>query len=450
MHARIFLLAAAFFCALSVPCRSEPAVVTVYSPDLETMNILTRVIDMDSQTSGVLGAIEGAQSQVVDAAEAYPITAVQSVPTLSLLDGVSFNNETAVWTIQFETMQVDSSQPDQINRYVRLLYLTLNHTDRSNGDTLNPCLRKNTSLHACKDALASHYVLVGEMPSVAGAGLERTVDCQQACGVNATLEIHAGSALQTLSLSIRHEDIRKHFGRALRTVSPLYGELLSIHFGVGMVFVPSANYEAYYSGTPANNVVIFNSFSIVENTFEELALVKQSSYSIATHVAFWTVTAQQNADVRLATIEYLLDFGHALENITAALNDNTVAGTAVSMRAITEDDCSTMQALVDEIDDSRCLTKSPLCQPSVYVDGEGSEMQVWATIVFPIPVWHTLQTIQFNTLLRTREVQTDMLMLSTLNFATSHSPRIACTETQTKAFDATQHVRAEVLHGLRV
>jgi hypothetical protein len=172
--------------------------------------------------------------------------------------------------------------------------------------------------------------------------------------------------------------------------------------------------------------------------------------SIATHVAFWTVTSQQNADVRLATIEYLLDFGHSLENITAALNDNTVSGTVVSMRAITEADCSTMQDLVDEIDDSRCLTKSPLCQPSVYVDGEGSEMQVWATIVFPIPVWHTLQTIQFNTLLRTREVETDMLMLSTLNFATSHSPRIACTETQTKAFDATQHVRAEVLHGLRV
>ena len=38
----------------------------------------------------------------------------------------------------------------------------------------NPCLWKNTSLHACKDALASHYVLVGAMPSVPGAGLERT------------------------------------------------------------------------------------------------------------------------------------------------------------------------------------------------------------------------------------------------------------------------------------
>ncbi len=447
MRASIFLLVAALFCALSVPCHSEPAVVTIYSPDLGTMNILTRVIDMESQTSGVLGAIEGTQSQVVDAAEPYPITAVQSVPTLSLLDGVSFNNETAVWTIEFETMQVDSSQPDQINRYVRLLYLTLNHTNRSNGDTLNPCLRKNTSLHACKDALSGHYVLVGEMRSVAGAGLERTADCQQACGVNATLQMQAGSALQTLTLSIRHEDIRKHFGRSSRTVSPLYGELLSIHFGVGMVFVPSANYELYYSGTPANNVVIFNSFSIVENTFEELALVKQSSYSIATHVAFWTVTAQQNTNVRLATIEYLLDFGHSLENVTAALNDNTVSGTVVSMRAITEADCRTMQDLVDDIDDSTCLAKTPLCQPSVFVDGEGSEMQVWATIVFPIPVWHTLQTIQFNTLLRTREVQTDMLMLSTLNFATSHSPRLACTEMQTQAFDATQHVRVEVYRG---
>ena len=55
-----------------------------------------------------------------------------------------------------------------------------------------------------------------------------------------------------------------------------------------MVFVPSANNESYYGCTPANNVVIFNSFSIVENTFEELAIVRQSAYSLATHVDFWT------------------------------------------------------------------------------------------------------------------------------------------------------------------
>lgn len=443
------LLASVVLYALVVPCHCEPAIVTVSSPDLETMNTLTAAINMDALTThgAMLGAIEGTQSQVVDTTEPYPITAVQSVPTLSMLDGVSFNNETAVWTIQFETMQIDSSVSDQINRYVRLLYLTLNQTERSTGDTRNPCLRKNTSLHACKDALASDYVLVAEMPSVAGAGLERPVECHPACGVNATLDTKPGSAVQTLTLSIRHEDIRKHFGRGFQTASPLYGSMMSINFGVGMVFVPSADYESYYGGTPANNVVIFNSFSIVENTFEELAIVKQSAYSIATHVAFWTAVSQQNAAVRLATIEYLLDFGQALENISASVNDNTVSSAAVSMRSITEADCEAMQALIDEMDDSRCLTKQPLCQPSVYVEGEGSEMQVWATIVFPIPSWHTVQTIQFNTLLRTREVETDMLMLSTLNFATSHSPRVACTETKTSAFDATQHVRAEVYRG---
>ena len=441
------LLASVLFYALAV--HGEPAIVTVSSPDLESMGALTAAINMDALTTRdpILGAIEGTQSQVIDAAQPYPITAVQSVPTLSLLDGVSFDNETAVWTIEFETMQIDSSVPDQINRYVRLLYLTLNETERSHGDTRNPCLRQNTSLHACKDALASDYVLVGEMPSVAGAGLERTVECHPACGVNATLESTPGSALQTLTLSIRHEDIRKHFGRGSQMASPLYGSMLTIHFGVGMVFVPSANYESYYGGTPASNVVIFNSFSIVENSFEELAIVKQSAYSIATHVAFWTAVSQQNSAVRLATIEYLLDFGQSLENITASVNDNTVSGTAVTMRSITEADCEAMQALVDDLDVSTCLTKQPLCRTKVYVEGEGSEMQVWATIVFPIPPWHTVQMTQFNTLLHTREIVTDMLMLSTLNFASSHSPRIACTETKTNAFDATQHVRAEVYKG---
>jgi hypothetical protein len=125
-------------------CHSEPAVVTVSSPDLETMNALTAAVDMDAMAHGslVLGAVEGTQSQVVDVSDPYLVTAVQSVPTLSLLDGVSFNNETEVWTLEFETMQVDATGPEQINSYVRLLYLTRNETERSQGDTRNPCLQR--------------------------------------------------------------------------------------------------------------------------------------------------------------------------------------------------------------------------------------------------------------------------------------------------------------------
>ena len=76
--------------------------------------------------------------------------------------------------------------------------------------------------------------------------------------------------------------------------------------------------------------------------------------------------------MRLATIEYLLDFGHALENITAALNDYSAPNTPVLMRAIDTDDCAEMQALLDDLDDSTCLTKQLLCQPKVYVEGVGA------------------------------------------------------------------------------
>ena len=461
MCARLLLALAAALAVCTVPARGEPAVVTVSTPDAETMNALTAAVDMDGGGL-VLGAIEGTQSQVVDLVEPYLVTAVQSVPTLSLLDGVSFDNETAIWTLEFETMQVDASEPDQINAYARLLYLTSNDTERSQGDAQNACLQKNTSLAACRAALEAKYVLLGELAAAPAAPLVRPAACgaacvegeasgaacSAACRVNASLESVVGSALQTLTLQLRHEDVRRAFGHFTPRVSPLYGSTLTVDFGVGMVFVPTANADAGSGDvvTPlANNILIFNRFSVVENTFEQVAIVKQSAYSIATHVAFWTAVAQQDPAVRIATIEYLLDFGHALENVTASLNAD--AQTPVTMRAIDAQDCAEMQALLDDLDDSTCLTKQPLCTPSVYVDGVGSNMQVWATIVFPIPAWHTASTIQFNTLLRTRDSQSDMLMLSTLNFATSHTPRIACQATKTTAFDATQHVRAEVYRG---
>jgi hypothetical protein len=50
--------------------------VTVSSPDLETMNALTAAVDMDAMAHGslVLGAVEGTQSQVVDVSDPYLVT----------------------------------------------------------------------------------------------------------------------------------------------------------------------------------------------------------------------------------------------------------------------------------------------------------------------------------------------------------------------------------------
>jgi hypothetical protein len=95
--------------------------------------------------------------------------------------------------------------------------------------------------------------------------------------VNASLESVPGSALQTLTLQVRHEDIRKAIGRFTPRVSP-YGSTFTVDFGVCMFFVPAANGGPARAGGPASdasapaNNIIFNSFSVVENTFEQVAI----------------------------------------------------------------------------------------------------------------------------------------------------------------------------------
>jgi hypothetical protein len=78
-------------------------------------------------------------------------------------------------------------------------------------------------------------------------------------------------------------------------------------------------------------------------------------------------------------------------------------------------------------------------------------LQTWATVVFPIPTWHTGGEFQFNTLLlsnlSTAHGGRGMPALSSLNFFTGNAPRIACQASDMVAFDATRHVRAELYRG---
>jgi hypothetical protein len=215
-----------------------------------------------------------------------------------------------------------------------------------------------------------------------------------------------------------------------------------------MMFLPRP--DANTGLLPPNNLLVFDMFTILENTFEQLAMTKRTSYSIATHVAFWTVIADENPDVRLVTIEYLLDKGYLLDEVKIATN-NASLSEGGSMLPITAEDCAAMQALVNGLSLPHCITKHPLCTPVVIVEGSGADLQTWATLVFPIPPWHTGSDFQFNTMLfsnltTAREGQ-GMRSLSTLNFFSSHAPRVACTPTETVAFDATRHVRAELYRG---
>jgi hypothetical protein len=460
------LLSAMLLCSLCFLARSAPLMLTLQTHSQEQRERIQNGLQAQRR---LLGAWEATQSGVVDLGEPeghYEISSVQSVPTLSLLDSVKFDNYTEDWFFTYETMAVDHLVPGQINRYDRVLYFTSSEHDVGNTDTNNHCLQQGVTYQQCLDYLRSDYVVLEEDPASPGLAerrdrieattwaMEQSFEACLQCSINASIQRHPASAVQTLRLKIPHRVIREKLSRrrnSTRADSYAFTEVGSqpaLDFGVGMMFLPRP--DANTGLLPPNNLLVFDMFTILENTFEQLAMTKRTSYSIATHVAFWTVIADENPDVRLVTIEYLLDKGYLLEEVKISTN-NASLSEGGSMLPITAEDCAAMQVLVDGLSFPHCITKHPLCTPVVIVEGSGADVQTWATVVFPIPSWHTGSDFQFNTLifsnLSTAHEGRGMRALSTLNFFSSHAPRVACTPSETVAFDATRHVRAELYRG---
>lgn len=442
--------------ALLAPARPTLVLLTQQTQSAEHMHAVSHAQAGQRQ----LLTFEATQSSLVDVNEQYMATHVQSTPTLSLLSDVAFDNETEVWSFSYETMAVDGSVPGQINRYYRVLYLTRAGHDVGASDTANPCLQAGTAYADCLSALRSDYVVLEDAASAGDESARDRLETSSwlcaACAapVNVTLEPRPFSATQTLRLEIPHAVIRSALARlrnSTRADSPAFAELgtqPALDFGVGVMFLPQP--DANTAASPPNNLLIFDMFTVLENTFEQLAIMKQTSYSIATHVAFWTAAAQSDPRIRVVSIEYLLDLGHLLTDVRLSVNNGSLAAGG-SMVPVAPADCAAMQALVDALPDARCIARQPLCAPTRYVEGSGADLQTWATVVFPIPEWHAGGEFQFNTLifsnLSTGNAGRGTPALSTLNFFTSHAPRVACKPAEAVAFDATRHVRAELYRG---
>jgi len=436
---------------------SSPILLTVQTQSAERLHAITHPEVAHRQ----LLQLETTQSSLVDVNEQYMATRVQSVPTMSLLNDVAFNNESEVWTFTYETMAVDSSVPGQINRYYRVPYLTRAGHDVGASDTQNMCLNAGTSYAQCLRNLRSDYIVLEDSAS-AQEETQRdrlqsnTWNCSTCPGggktVETTVQAHPFSAMQTLMLQIPHSVIRTALARlrnATRADSSSFLELgtqPALDFGIGMMFLPHPDVNTQAS--PPSNLLIFDMFTVLENTFEQFGIMKQTSYSIATHVAFWTAAAQSDARIRVVTIEYLLDRGHLFTDVKVAINNGSVTAGG-SMVPITSADCEEMQALIDALPDSHCISQKPLCTPTSYVEGSGAQLLTWATVVFPIPLWHDGTDFQFNTLVFSNltTISGGKQALSTLNFFTNHAPRLACKPSEAVAFDATRHVRAELYRG---
>ena len=102
----------------------EDVVVTVQSLSQEDMDTMTDAIDAVSGPSRVtLGAIEATMSRVIDSETAYSSTTPPSLPSLTMLQTISFDDATQIWSLEYSSMR---GAEGNLNNYDRILYFSKN------------------------------------------------------------------------------------------------------------------------------------------------------------------------------------------------------------------------------------------------------------------------------------------------------------------------------------
>lgn len=414
------------------PIGADSVLVTVQTKSQAEMDAITAALDTEAQNSegptrSTLGVIEATASRVVDVDSPYLQTVPRSVPTLAMLNQVQYDLATNKWTFTYESMRIDPN--DSLNQFKRVLYLTKRTSEGtpewSVGDTGNTCLLTSTTDADCLQQLATDYTVPQELVT----GNDYLV-FDETDGVVSVVTDVQNSLLQTVQVTIPHTRIRDY----VNSVEPLAYTQEILHpteglrkqyvFGIGMLF--------YGSGS---NQIIFDQFHLIENNREQVAISRETTYAVAQHVSFWTQQVKHDPATRVVLIEYLLDAGHELNSINASINGQQVG---------LETDCAEMQARIDALENSACLTQYPLCVPQTYVTTTDGQVQTWASYVLPLPAWAS-SPFRINTLLNT--TADDRSILSTLNFETGHEPTDVCANAVAQEFSPSDHVSATVYRG---
>ena len=149
--------------------KAEQYVVSVQSQDQDSMEALTKKVDAEvmlgaSGASRVtLGAIEATMSRVVDSDSPFVVGNPPSIPSMALLNDITYDESSTSWTLQYQTEQSDSA--DELNHFSRILYASKQGSVQL-GDLHNPCLSQSAGA-SCVAALKSDYIVADD--AVAGA-----------------------------------------------------------------------------------------------------------------------------------------------------------------------------------------------------------------------------------------------------------------------------------------
>jgi len=389
---------------MTLLCVARSVLVTVQSQTQEAMDALTLAVQMSPDGGPgrtTLGAIEATMSRVIDVDSDYLVTVPLSVPTLTILDAINFNQTTQTWTLSYRSMA--SADDPTVNKFSRVLYMSY-LGGFSAFDRDNSCL--DDSYGVCFDYLRDNYI--SPLPAGYTAG-DDYVEFLSSPGASITSTVSRlpHSLVEIINITIKHTTMRDTLARSA-VETPEWGAPRTVYtFGIGMLFV-------FANSTTASNVIMFDTFNLYENTMEQVAISKFNSYAVAKHVSFFSQVVYDIPSIRTLTVEYVLDLGQLINSIDAALNGDPV----------TTQDCVDMQAAINSMSDASCLEHSVLC----IVDTRVSNGLTWVTYTMPIPIRHTGDQLKVNTLLNTTDTGSQRPLLSTLNFETSQSPMSVCTD----------------------
>ena len=394
--------------------------VTIQSQSQEEMDALTAAVDTASINPGgpmrtTLGAIEATMSRVVDVDSPYLVTVPQSMPTLTKLSDIEYDDTINSWKFKYKSMAIDPS--NTVNDFKRILYLskTGNFVSFDNG---NPCLSESTTNSDCLTALQTNYVTPVQTLASDTDYLEFTGDV-----TSVVTQPDSTSLVQEIDITIPHTVVRDNIARREITTHPTEGQQIQYTFGIGMAFVGSGN-----------NMIIFDTFTLIENNRDQVAITRLNTYAVAKHVSFWTQQVEADPSIRVVHIEYVLNVGQTLAAINASIN----------AAEITDEVCAAMQAKIDAMDDATCITTQALCSPQHYETTTEYGLQTWASYTLPLPEGVT--EFKINTLLTTND-GAGLQTLSSLNFITKHTPQTVCAAHTQTSFDPIDHVDVSLYRG---
>ena len=421
-----------FLLGLIFASAAHGTLVTVQSQTQEQMDALTAAVNLASagDYSGnarvTLGTIEATMSRVVDMESEFLATVPQSVPTLRLLSAIEFDSSTQTWHLAYEVMGRDTG--GDINQFMRTLYFT-KMGNAHTGDHENACLSAQVSDALCLQQLAEKYVVPTASLSDSADHLIFPAMSDAALNIRSTLTAGSHSLIERLDIFLPHATVKSHLARRETRASVTFGEQTQYTFGVGVLFL-----------LPGKNTILFDSFELLENAHLQALISKSVSYSVAKHVSFFTEVVHGDARVRLVSVEYLVEAGHVLHEISASVNGHAVSSA----------DCDSARSRILELADPVCLAGRRICEIEVYSPPGSVSGEVWATYTVPVPdvVGDADDTLLVNTLLDTRDVGTGTQLFSSINFQTPNSPRPVCTEVAVTAFNPTVFAKAILYESL--